>query len=103
MIAMLNETYPISAAIEVAKIFIEELKTNPHPDYMQMLGLYAHWGGDGIVVYAYYQIEDGKVDEGVKDLTSRELKFASVDGYKVQFQVVLPVAEALALVGMEMP
>jgi hypothetical protein len=75
----------------------------PIPDYVETLGFYTCWGGDGIVFYMILDIKDGNIDEGLKDLRNRLANYMSVDGYKVKYEVLTSVEESLAVVGKEMP
>jgi len=103
MILMCTGTYPLTSAMKAADVFLENASVDPIPDYIDTLGFYTQWGGDGIVFYLILDVEDGKVDDGVRALTKRFVNYKSVEGYKVEIQVVLPIAEALAAIGKEAP
>lgn len=100
---MITSTYPLSSINKVVDIFLDTASKNPMPDYIEMLSLYSHWGGDGIKAYTVYDIKEDRVDEGVLEITKRMVNFASVDGYKIESQVILPIEEALAILGKKMP
>jgi hypothetical protein len=99
---MLITTYPLTSTSKVVDLFLEIASKDPLPDYIEMLDIYSHWGGEGIKAYALYDIKEN-IDEGIMEITKRMVRYASIDGYKIDSQVVLPIAEALAVLGKEMP
>ena len=102
MILMVTGTYPVTSIDEVAKVFLEVMKTPP-PDYIENLGFYSTWGGDGITFYMIENIPDGKVDDGLRDVTGRIAKYRSIDGYKVRYEVLSTIEDSLAFLGKKMP
>jgi len=103
MMLMINTDCPISSVSKAVDILIESMKSNPVPDYIKLLGFYSYWGGQGIVSHVVYDIEDGKVDEGLKGITGRLLEYSTIDGYKIEVKVVTPIEQSLAFFSKEMP
>jgi hypothetical protein len=95
-------TYPLKAAAEVGKLFVEGLKDDPLPDYVKLLGLYVEYGGKGITTYDIFEIEKGHEDEGFKALAKNQIKYYDVEGYEVTSKTVLAAEEALPLIGLGM-
>jgi hypothetical protein len=103
MMLRVRATYPMSSIYKTSEVFMEAMKT-PLPDYIEIADMLVSWGGKGVRVDTIYNIKDGNVDEGVKEIGKFLTNFASVDGYKVKTaEVVLPVADALAVLGKSMP
>jgi hypothetical protein len=93
----------MSSIPKTVEVFLDIMKNDPFPDYVETTALYTHWGGDGVKAYTIYNIKEGKADEGLKEITRRMVNFSSVEGYKIESEVVLPIEEALAILGKEMP
>jgi len=102
MVVMFTMTYPLSSAMKAVQVFLDVAAKEPLPDNVQLLGMYSHWGGDGIKVNSIYECKEN-IDDGIKALTKRLVNFFSVEGYKIESQVVLPIEESLAILGKEMP
>ena len=102
MIFIATVTYPMTSIGPVVKVFIENMKAGM-PDYIEMDGPYNRWGGDGIVATTLYKIQDDRAQEGVKELVSRDAKFADIAGYKIDYKLVLSIEDSLAIVGEKMP
>jgi len=104
MIYFLETTYPGTKIIDVGKLFLERLKTDPMPEYVKLLDSYAFAGGDGIRALMFYEVEDSKVAEG-RDYLARSVinLLKSVEGYKVDFLTAYPLAEAFQVIDMELP
>lgn len=102
MLLMLNNTYPMTSMGEVVETFLKGMET-PMPDYIEIKDINAAWGGDGIESWTIYEIKDGNVDDGIREIVRRTVPFATIDGYKISARVILPVEEALSVLGKEMP
>jgi hypothetical protein len=103
MMIMTIATYPMSSMYKTVEVFLDTMKKSPLPDYIETTGMYVRWGGKGLKVYTIYNIQDGKADQGTKDITSFEVGFSAVEGYRLKSEVVLPIEEALAIIGEKMP
>jgi len=96
-------TFPLTSMAEAVDVFMDILVNDPLPDYVVRESFYSHWGGDGVKSYLVYDIEDGRTDEGINEIVRRNVKSASVEGYRIEAQVVLPMETALANLGRKLP
>lgn len=96
-------TYPMTSMEEAVDVFLDIAANDPMPDYMTMESSYTHWGGDGIKSYMVYDIAEARADDGLNELVRRTVRFASIEGYKVESQMVLPLEAALSHLGKKMP
>ena len=104
MIVMLEATYPGTKADEAATKFLERLKTDPQPEYVKIIDLYAFGAGDGYRVLLFYEIEKGKEAEGTKYISGGMVAMLNaIEGYKVESHVVYNMAEAFEFLGMKAP
>jgi hypothetical protein len=100
----LDTTYPGTKVVEISTMFLERLKTEPMPEYVKLLESYAMAGGDGIRALMFYEVEDGKVKEGTDYISRGVINIMkAVEGYKVDFLTVYPLAEAFGIIDMQMP
>jgi hypothetical protein len=90
MFFMVTETWPSTSSVELGKASIESI-SRPLPEFMKRLGNYVVFGGDGVKAYALYEAEDGKEREGYKEVVGR---------FKCNVEIVLPIDEALPLIGL---
>jgi hypothetical protein len=101
---MMEFTYPASKAEEAGKVFMDVLQANPLPDYVKIVEIYQYWGGDGLKGHAYYNLEKGKEEEGVRHITITTREFSkAIEGYKAVSEVVYSLAEAFDSIGMKAP
>ena len=72
----LSETSMSVAAMKAfIKKAVEELATNPYPDYIKR-DYFCRLDGEGLTFYILYDIEKGREEEGIKDIHDRMLKFS---------------------------
>ncbi len=65
---------------------------------------YAFAGGDGIRALMFYEVEDSKVKEGADYIARGVINILkTVEGYKVDFLTVYPLAEAFQIIDMQTP
>ena len=102
MMVMSILTYPLKSSTEVGKKFVEALKKNPAPDYVNRLEIYVRYGGKGIQAFSPTEITKGKEDEGIKWLVEWYVQFYEIEGVEVELPIVLTAAEALPMIGMSM-
>ena len=98
---MVSLTYPLKSAVEIGKKALEALK-NPLPDYINRGQIYALYGGKGIKTYTMYEIEKGREDEGIKEITQRYTAYFDVEGFEITSEVVLTIEEAMPMLGLQM-
>jgi hypothetical protein len=51
----------------------------------------------GIKSVAIYEVEDAKLMDGIKEALTRRSQYMAIPGYRVQVEVVIPLAESIAL------
>lgn len=102
MIYLATATYPMTEIGKVVEVFLENMKAGM-PDYIEMNGPYARWGGEGVTTYTLYDIKNDRALEGVKELVTRDARFADIGGYKMEYSLVLNIEDSLAIVGEKMP
>jgi hypothetical protein len=102
MIVMTITTYPMQSIPKTVEVFLDLIKAGL-PDYIEMTGPFTRWGGEGIIGYTIYDIEDDKAMEGMKVLVARDAKFSVVEGFKMESFVLLTAADSLAAIGEKMP
>lgn len=104
MIYMVEATYPGSKAVEAATRFLELFKTNPIPEGVRIIDLYAYGGGDGYVATTYYEIAKGKEEEGLKYIATGMVELLNnIEGYKTEAHMVYNMESALDFLGMKAP
>jgi hypothetical protein len=104
MIYLTEATYPGTKAIEAAKVWLEFMKTNPPPDYVKIIDLYAHAGGDGYRVLLLHEIGKGKEEEGIQYVSKGTVQLLNnIEGYKIEAHVVYNMADAFEFLGMNAP
>ncbi len=104
MIVLLEATFPGTKTDEIVAEWLESLKTDPPPEYVKMIDLYALAAGDGLRTLMFYDVEKGKEDEGVKYLTRGVVRMLkAIEGYREEVRVVYNMAEAFEILGMKAP
>ena len=101
MFFMLTSTYPLDKAIEAGKTFIKGMET-PLPSFVK-LTVYLTSTELGIKGYSLFEIEDGKLAEGIREVIKRQVAFHKIVGYKWKVETLLTAEEALPLVGLAPP
>jgi len=100
MHVMATVTYPLKSVMEVGKQFVESLK-DPLPEYVNRLAIYTRYGDKGIQAYSPVEIEKGREDDGIRELVKWYTQFFDIEGVEVRIELVLPVEEAMPLIGLE--
>jgi hypothetical protein len=104
MIYLIDATYPGGKADETATEWVDYMKSNPVPEYVKIIDLYAWAGGDGVRVQVFYDIATGKEAEGTKYIGGGLIDLLkTIDGYKAEARVVYNMAEAFEFLGMSAP
>jgi hypothetical protein len=98
---MITQTYPLKSVKEVGRIFVEEVTISPTPEYINLIGIYVAYGGKGVKAFTLYEVEKGKEDEGYKEIMQRFTPFFPVQGFEIDMDWVLPVQDALPMIGLE--
>jgi hypothetical protein len=100
MIVMYTLTCPTTSAVEMGKAVVKNFAEYPFPSYIKVIGIYQLFSENGIKMYAILDIEKGKEDDAVKLFYKRGLNYLSVPGYGSKVEILTPMEESLALLGL---
>ena len=97
--------FPVGKSSEVGKIFIEVLKQFP-PDKTiakAIVRVGVRTTKDGMKSFSIYEIKEGKLKEFMDNYYKQILMFSEIEGYSSEMEFYMSGAEALPLIGLEMP
>ena len=102
---MTTTYFPVASSAKVGKKYVEVLKKFPVDRSIEKLILptaikTTHNGWKAISIT---EVKDGKFKEYMKRFYRNVLGYLEIEGYKVDFEVFMSGAEALPLVGLEIP
>ncbi|MFX0031381.1 MAG: hypothetical protein ACFE8V_12265 [Promethearchaeota archaeon] len=106
MVIVLATTYfPADKSTEVGKKYLEVLKKFPTDRSIDkpILPVAVRTTSRGMKAISVTEVKDGKFKEYMKRFYQNILEYFDIEGYKVDFEVFMSGAEALPLVGLEMP
>jgi hypothetical protein len=89
-------TAPLDKGLDVAKTFLETVKTPP-PPYLKSLGVYATYGDKGYKWYNIVEIDDKHVSEGLTELMKRTVPFDDIEGLKIKMEILTSMRTAIEL------
>lgn len=89
-------TYPMSKIAEVIPLYLDQVSNDPLPDWIEEVGFFSQFGGDGVRNWAIYSAPDERSAEALKKLVNSQMRYAGVDGFKIEYETVMPVMEAIA-------
>jgi hypothetical protein len=98
MFVVTNSVYPPIKAREVVAIF-QKAAATPLPSFMKRVYVLTSPSEAGIKVMGIYEVDDGKVADGIKELTRYFVQFYGVEGFKFTFETMLTAQEAIPLLG----
>jgi len=101
MIYMVSTTFPLKSSADVGKTFVEAMAESQ--PYLNEIGIWINFGGDGIKSVAIHEVEKGHEDEAYKALTEYFTQFYNIEGFKVNIETVLKPEDALPLIGITPP
>ena len=94
---LVTEWYPPGMQSELANLY-QEVAQKPLKVLKKVgdspYGALAECGFKNVTVY---EVDDTKLADGIEEAISCLSSYASVDGYRVQIEVVYPIAEAIAV------
>ncbi len=99
MFLVSNSTYPLSSAKEVAAAFVKAAET-PLPSYIKRIHTLTSAGELGIKVLGIFEVDDGKVADGIKELTRYFVQYYDLDGFMYTLEPMLTAEEAIPLLGL---
>ena len=101
MLYMATSTFPLESAVDAGKVFVEAL--SKQLNYVNRVGMWLCYGGEGIRTWSVYELTKGHEDEGIKELVNYYTAYYKIEGYKVEIHSVLKPEDALPLIGIAPP
>jgi hypothetical protein len=101
MLYMATSSFPLKSTVDLGKVFIEAV--SKQLTYVNRLGMWVCYGGEGIKAWFVYEITKGHEEEGFKELTNYYTAYLNVEGFKVDILPVLKPEDALPLIGLAPP
>ena len=98
MIFMITQRYPLSQINEMAKRYLEVIKT-ALPPAIKKWQTFSTFEGDLIKVYNLIMTEKDKADAAQMHVMKTLAPFGEVEGYTVETEVVLGAKDAFAALG----
>ena len=98
MLYMAVSTFPLKSSVDLGKVFLEVVAKQLN--YVNRLGMWVCYGGEGIKAWFVYETTKGHEEEGLKELTNYYTAYMNIEGYKVDIHPVLKPEEALSLIGL---
>ncbi|RJP32226.1 MAG: hypothetical protein C4536_06435 [Actinobacteria bacterium] len=99
MVWIIITTYPMSGIAKAIEIYLDQQQNNPVPDWIEEIGFYSQWGGDGVRNWQLIKCPDDKWNDALKELIPRNLRYGEIEGFKIEYEITLPVMEAIAAAG----
>ena len=106
MVLVVATTYfPAEKSTEVGKKYLEVVKKFPTDRSIDkpIVPVAVRTTSKGMKAISVSEVKDGKFKEYMKRFYQNILEYFEIEGYKVDFEVYMSGAEALPLVGLEMP
>jgi len=97
MILMFNVTAPLNKGVEVTKTFLKTVETSP-PPYLRSRGVYTTYSEEGYRWYNIVEIDDVHIHEGFTELMKRTVPFDSIEGLKINMEILTPMRAAVEVV-----
>ena len=97
--------FPAGKSSEVGKIYLNVLKQFP-PDKTiakAIVRVGVRTTKDGMKSFSIYEIKEGKLKEFMDNYYKQILMFSEIEGYRSEMELYMSGAEALPLIGLEMP
>ena len=97
MILMFNVTSPLNKGVEVTRTFLKTVGTSP-PPYLRSRGVYTTYSEEGYRWYNIVEIDDSHIQEGFTELMKRTVPFDSIEGLKINMEILTPMRTAVEVV-----
>ena len=98
MFVMITMTYPPDKAVELAKIFIQIEQESPVSPFIKIVGRFVTSSLEsGVKVISIAEIDAGKEDEALKEISKRIVQGFGVEGFRYQIEPVFPAEEAMSM------
>jgi len=103
VIFMQIATFPPSKGSDVGKAGMKAMQM-PQPDYVKTIGQWVTCAGEpGTKFYSIYKVDKDKIEEGFKWIQSSSIPFENIEGMRTKVEILTPVEEAMAMMGMAPP
>lgn len=100
MRVMVTISYPTTSTMAVGKAAVESLK-KPF-EHGERISMHVTYGNGGLKAYSLYEFEKGYEDEASRQLFQNFVPFYDIEGFKLDMEIVVPVAEALPMIGLSL-
>jgi hypothetical protein len=97
--------FPASKSTEVGKKYLEVLKQFPPDKTISKLivSVGVRTTTDGMKAFSISEVKEGKLKEFMNLAYKQILIYSEIEGYKTEMEFYMSGAEALPIVGLEMP
>ncbi|MBY8981179.1 MAG: hypothetical protein KGD72_12375 [Candidatus Lokiarchaeota archaeon] len=106
MVMIVSTTwFPTGKSSEVGKKYLEVMKQFP-PDKTiakAIVRIGVRTTKDGMKAFSIFEVKEGKLKEFMDIAYKQILMFSEIEGYKSEMELYMSGAEALPLIGLEMP
>ncbi len=105
VVVMSTSYFPAAKSAEVGKKYLEILKKYPPDRSISkiILRVAVRVTPDGMKAFSISEVKEGKFNEFMKLAYEQILLYSEIEGYRSDIEVFMSGAEALPLVGLEMP
>jgi hypothetical protein len=101
MVWIIVTTYPMSKIAKAIELYLDMDQNDPLPDFIEEIGFFSQWGGDGIRNWQIVTCPDDKWNQALKELVAREIRYSEIEGFKIEYEITMPVKEAIAAVARQ--
>ena len=97
--------FPTSKSAEVGKKYLEVLKQFPRDKTISkvIVPVGVRTTSDGMKSFSIFEVKEGKLKEFMNIAYKQILIYSEIEGYQTEMEFYMSGAEALPLVGLEMP
>ena len=100
---MITSWYPLNKVTEVAAKFLEGIKKYPQASYEKVLVSAVSSTKKGLRTIWIEEIEEGKLEDGLKLVTTRLVEYFGIEGYKYKLETLMTLEEAMPMIGLAIP
>lgn len=105
VVVMSTSYFPAAKSAEVGKKYLEILKKYPPDRSISkiILRVAVRITPDGMKAFSISEVKEGKFNDFMRLAYEQILLYSEIEGYRSEIEVFMSGAEALPLVGLEMP
>ena len=98
MFLLVRSIWPSHKQTEVMEAFNKMPRT---PEFVKSLGTYNRPDIEhGFEAYAIFELEAGKENEGLQELSRSMVPFFDIEGFRYRIETVMSVEEAIPMLGL---